>query len=423
MLFRSVLRNDLQLLTNWVAVPDFVIADEATQIKSMRAKRSQVVKRLAHDVPYRYALTGQPIENRPEELYSIMQFVDPKVLGPFPKFDKTFIERDHWGRPVKYRNLDTMRRSMASVMYRKSRRDIEQYLPKIIPMELPVELPPDVRTLYDFIARDCLIAIEVAIEEGALNTGWDIAVTYGKADKPQGNKAMGNIMARLTCMRMLCDSPALLRLSADQYDDPESDRGAKYASWLKAEGHLDGLADTTKLDACLDQVEEIVAQGPESKVVVFSFFKPMLRMLRAGLRERKIQAALLTGDMNARARQESLHWLQHHGQVLLSSDAGQYGIDLPFCNYLVSYDLPWSAGAFAQRTARIDRTSSVFPHVTVITMMAKRTVEQRQFDMLTQKRMVAEAWVDGQHIDAKGALTLTLETLRSFLEDSVAQKV
>src|SRR5262252_2488493 len=121
----DVLRNDLQLLTNWVAVPDFVIADEATQIKSMRAKRSQVVKRLAHDVPYRYALTGQPIENRPEELYSIMQFVDPKVLGPFPKFDKTFIERDHWGRPVKYRNLDTMRRSMASVMYRKSRRDIE----------------------------------------------------------------------------------------------------------------------------------------------------------------------------------------------------------------------------------------------------------------------------------------------------------
>jgi superfamily II DNA/RNA helicase len=125
---------------------------------------------------------------------------------------------------------------------------------------------------------------------------------------------------------------------------------------------------------------------------------------------------MLTGDMNAQARKASLESFQREKRVLLSSDAGQYGIDLPHVNYLISYDLPWSAGAFAQRVARIDRTSSQFPHITVITMMAKNTIEQRQFDMLTQKRTVAEAWIDGQHIDAKGSLTLTLETLRSFLD-------
>jgi SNF2 family DNA or RNA helicase len=101
---------------------------------------------------------------------------------------------------------------------------------------------------------------------------------------------------------------------------------------------------------------------------------------------------------------------------MLSSDAGQYGIDLPFCNYLISYDLPWSAGAFAQRVARIDRTSSQWGHVNVITLMARNTIEQRQLEMLKQKRKVAETWIDGQHIDARGGLTLTLDTLRRFLE-------
>jgi hypothetical protein len=66
--------------------------------------------------------------------------------------------------------------------------------------------------------------------------------------------------------------------------------------------------------------------------------------------------------------------------------------------------------------ARIDRTSSQWGQVNVLTMLGKNTIEERQLEMLTQKRMVSEAWIDGQHIDAKGALTLTLGSLRSFLE-------
>jgi SNF2 family DNA or RNA helicase len=105
--------------------------------------------------------------------------------------------------------------------------------------------------------------------------------------------------------------------------------------------------------------------------------------------------------------------------VLLSSDAGQYGIDLPQANFLISYDLPWSAGAYAQRVARIDRTSSEWGQVTVISLLTQGTIEERQMEMLRQKRMVAEAWVDGQHIDAKQGLTLTLDSLRSFLGSTV----
>lgn len=416
----DTLRNDLDMLTNWVAVPDFLIADEATQIKSMKAQRSKVLKRLAKNVPYRYALTGQPIENRPEELFSIMEFVDRTVLGPFIKFDRTFISRDHFGRPVRYRNMETLRDSMGPVMYRKSRKDIEEWLPVIIPMEMPLDLGPAVRAVYDFMAHDCLHAIESAIEAGGMG-GFNVAEMYGRTEhETSKGKAMGEIMARLTCMRMLCDHPALLLASAQEYDDPDSARGSKYAAWLNHEGFLDELKDVAvggeKMLAAADLVEEIVTEARENKVVLFAFFKPMLRMLRAILNKRGVATVMLTGDMNAQQRRDSLGLFEGPCQVLLSSDAGQYGIDLPHCNYLISYDLPWSAGAFAQRVARIDRTSSFFPHVTVITMMCRSTVEQRQFDMLTQKRTVAEAWIDGQHIDAKGGLTLTLDTLREFLQ-------
>jgi SNF2 family DNA or RNA helicase len=414
----DTLRNDLELLTNWVPVPDFLIADEATQIKSMRAQRSKVLKRLAKEVPYRFALTGQPIENRPEELFSIMEFVDRTVLGPFIKFDRTFISRDHFGRPVRYRNMETLRDSMAPVMYRKSRKDIEDFLPTIIPMEMPIELSPAVRAVYDFMAHDCLAAIEHAIEAGGMGS-FDVASIYGRSDHENAKgKAMGEIMARLTCMRMLCDHPALLLQSAQEYDDPESGRGSKYAAWLAHEGFLDELADDghQKMLAACDLIEEIVGESDTNKVVLFAFFKPMLRMIRAVLGKRKIATVMLTGDLNAQQRRQSLDMFQGPCQVLLSSDAGQYGIDLPHCNYLISYDLPWSAGAFAQRVARIDRTSSLFPHVTVVTMMCRGTVEQRQFDMLTQKRTVAETWIDGMHIDGKGGLTLTLDTLRGFLQ-------
>src|SRR4029077_20472955 len=166
------------------------------------------------------------------------------------------------------------------------------------------------------------------------------------------------------------DHPALLLASAQEYDDPDSGRGSKYAAWLHHEGFLDDIVEEghQKLLAACDLVTEILEESPDNRVVLFSFFKPMLRMIRAVLGKRLVGTTMLTGDMNAQQRRSSLESFQGPIRCLLSSDAGQYGIDLPHVNYLVSYDLPWSAGAFAQRVARIDRTSSLFPHVTVITM-------------------------------------------------------
>jgi SNF2 family DNA or RNA helicase len=308
--------------------------------------------------------------------------------------------------------MDTLRKAMAPVMFRKSRADIAEFLPQIIPMELPVVLSPTVMSLYRFIADDCLRVINEALANGAMGS-FNVLAAYGHEKNDSGNMARGEIMSRITCMRLLCANPALLSMSADNFDDEDSRTGSRYASWLKRNGYLDSVVGNEKLDVVTEQVRAILDESPDNRVVVFSYFKPMLRMIGQALKSEP--HVYLTGDYTPQQRAHSLDRFKNDVRVLLSSDAGQYGVDLPHVNYLISYDLPWSAGAFAQRSARIDRTSSLFPHITVITMMSQDTIEQRQYDMLVQKRKISEAWIDGQHVDAKGNVTLTLESLKQFL--------
>jgi len=142
-----------------------LVVDEATMIKSPRAKRSRLLKRLGKKFHYRFALTGQPIENRPEELFSIMEFVDPSVLGRFDVFDRTFIVRNHFGAPVRYRNLQALNESLSEVMVRKTREDIADQLPKVIHQVIPVPFDKPGATAYERISKDLVAEINKAITQ------------------------------------------------------------------------------------------------------------------------------------------------------------------------------------------------------------------------------------------------------------------
>ena len=101
-----IVLNYEQVVNDWDAVKKlprgFIVIDEATAIKSFKSKRSKAVKRMAN-APFKFALTGTPIENgKPEEVFSIMQFVDDSVLGRFDIFDKAFIVRNNWGGVQRY---------------------------------------------------------------------------------------------------------------------------------------------------------------------------------------------------------------------------------------------------------------------------------------------------------------------------------
>lgn len=391
-----------------------MVIDEATIIKSFTSKRSKLLKKLGAKCHYRFALTGQPIENKPEELFSIMQFVDPSVLGKFDVFDRTFIVRDHFGKPTRYRNLKQLNESMSEAMVRKTREDIKDQLPEVITQVIPVQFDTTCAGVYERIANDLLNEIQKAISQHGRS--FDLWAHYHGG---QGNEAQGQIMARLTVLRMLCDNPQLVVESAKAFDDPtKHDEGSGYASKIVSEKWIPTSYKTPKLDAVVSYIEDVLNEDPTNKVVLFSFFKKNLRIIQEATKG-LTGSVLFMGGMDASERDIAKQKFQTDPNVrlFLSSDAGGYGVDLPQANYLISYDLPWSAGKLDQREARIIRLSSTHPHVTVVSFVMKGSIEERQYEMLQQKREINKAFIDKGY-DSQGKFELNLGTLSEFLSNS-----
>ena len=400
------------------AAIDFVIIDEVTSIKGFTAKRAKHAKALAKHTEVRIGLSGQPVENRPEELFSIMEFIDRDVLGGFSKFDRTFIVRDHWGKPKKYRNLGVLQQVMQDSMFRRSREDIAEWLPERIETEMPIELEPALMKLHDLVRADLSEAIDSAIAGGARGS-FDVLAHYGRVENNMGISLMGQVMSRLLAMRMLSSHPHLLRLSADEFDSEVSKRGSEYASVLAANGHLDNLPVLTdKLAALVDTVNEILEEDDRHKVVVFSYFKPMMGFFRRHLP--RWDGVGINGDTSAADRTQRIERFNQDPscRMFYSTDAGAYGVDLNQGSHLICYDLPWSAGALAQRISRIDRTNSAFPSIQIIYMYGQDTIEERMFLMLQQKLKVARAFLDGEFDAKSGTISLDLQSLREFLDGS-----
>ena len=391
-----------------------MVVDEATIIKSFSAKRSKLIKRLGARCHYRFALTGQPIENRPEELFSIMQFVDPSVLGKFDIFDRTFIVRDHFGKPMRYRNLKQLNESMTEAMVRKTREDSADQLPKVITQVVPVQFDKPGASLYKIIAQDLLNEIQKAISQ--TGRSFDLFAHY---TGQSGNEAQGQIMARLTVLRMLCDNPQLVIESAEAFNDPNNNKeGSAYAASIVKQGLVSPSLKSPKLEAVVSFIEEVLNEDPNNKVVLFSFFKKNLRLIKEATKG-LTDSVLFMGGMSAEEKDSAKQRFttEPNVRLFLSSDAGGYGVDLPQANYLISYDLPWSAGKLDQREARIIRLSSTHPHVTVMSFVMKGSIEERQYEMLQQKREINKAFIDKGY-DSQGRFELNLGTLSDFLSHS-----
>jgi SNF2 family DNA or RNA helicase len=415
-LSRYVVVNPETLVNDEKSIGVFqaIVVDESTMLKTRSTKRTRLVKRVGKGIPFRFALTGQPIENRPEELFSIMEFVDKDVLGDFKTFDHTFIVRDHWGKPTRYRNLDRMHKAMRECMVRKTREDIADQLPEVIHQLIPVEFDSKGAAAYRAISNDLLSQISTAMRFGSGSFS-----LWSHYNDPEGNEAQGQVMARLVVLRMLCDNPELVRRSALNFDDPDVSSGSQYASDIVKAGLLDGVTAAPKLSAVLDYIEEVLSEDENNKVVLFSFFKDNLRLIQKATKH-LTDSVLFMGGMSAEEKDAAKKRFQTDPKcrLFLSSDAGGYGVDLPNANYLISYDLPWSSGKLEQREARIIRLSSEFPHVTIATFVMEGSIEERQYQMLQMKKKTNEAFIDGRHHDAERGIDMTLDSLSSFLRES-----
>ena len=419
-----VVLNYEQVVNDWEYINrlprGFVVLDEATAIKSFKSKRSKAVKRLIN-APYRFALTGTPIENgKPEELYSIMQFVDANVLGRFDIFDKSFIVRNNWGGVERYRNLGTLHNVMKEAAVRKAQKDpdVAPYLPESIHKD-PIKLVLDRKgsKLYTRVAQDLLNDLDEA--QTLFGASFNLIAHYGYENKGGGpeDELRGRLMSKIGCLKMLCSHPDLLRTSAAKFKLMAGE-GSAYANSLVEEGALDNVEGSPKLDYLIQYVKDFLEQDEANKVVIFATYVDMLDKISEALGLDRCR--LYSGKLDAKTKEDNKVAFNEDPtiRVLISSDAGGYGVDLPAANLLINYDLPWSSGAAIQRNGRIKRASSTWGTIIIQDILIAGSIEERQHEALQFKTSVADAVIDGEGISEEGGIDMSISSLKQFLMGS-----
>ena len=410
--------EDLRLLSF-----DALVMDETTAIKSFRSKRSMAVKTLSKHINIRFGLTGTPLENgKPEELYSIMQAIDDTVLGQrFDLFDRNFIVRNQWGGIDRYRNLAKLHERMQGVSVRKAQTDadVAPFLPDSIEKD-PILVPFD--SMGARVYRHIVTLLEPDLQQAKsmFGSSFNIYAHYGEGSQTGSgpeNALRGAVMAKIMALRMLCDHPDLLVQSAELYSPFEPDRGSAFLAELLEDTTVSTWVDKAKTPK-LDVLESLIRDHlmePGHKAVVFCSYVGMAGMLQA--RIGTATSVVYTGGMSARHKGAAKVQFQTDmdTKVLISTDAGGYGVDLPQANLLVNYDLPWSSGLAVQRNGRIKRASSKWPSIVIQDLLMSESVEERQHAMLRHKNAVAAAVVDGKGINEKGGVDTTIGSLINFL--------
>jgi SNF2 family DNA or RNA helicase len=397
---------------------DVIVLDEAQAIKNASAARSKKIKKLT--ARYRFALTGTPMDNgKPEEIYSIMQWVDPSVFGRWDLFDRAYVVRNKYGRPVGYKNLDVLHRVLAPAMDRRTVRDPEvaACMPRVVHERVDVHMDETTRRVYARIEQDLTDALERAREEGGAHV--DVAALYlGGAQS--GSAALGRVSTRMLAARLLLCHPQLLRISADKHLRSvrgKSGIGSAYAEAVRCGGWLEGLEGSEKLTALAGYVEQALAD-PGAKVIVFTAFREMLALLEQALDRGPGACVRYHGELDAAARAAAIaRFCEDPGcRVFISTDAGGSGVDLPVASHVVNYDPPASVGAWQQRNTRHTRANSVHALVRVADLVTVRSIEEHAHARLSDAQQVARAGVDddaSKRTHARASLSAHLHETRA----------
>lgn len=404
--------NDYRSIRN--LEPECIVADELSYIKGFGAQRSKKMKALGRRAQFTFGLTGTPIENRPEELYSQMEFIEPEYLGSFESFDIKYIDRGDYGNVVRYRNLDVLHSKMLKVMSRKRRLDpdVAPYMPSVQFLEEYVSLPPKTQRLYNKIARQ----ITADIADMQVNGNFDLAAYYS-GDGDSDMSEQGKIMAKMLALQMLCNDWTLILDSAAKYNTGDVG-GSKFAAELVASGALEGLEPSAKLAKIVSDVTNTLDSNPKNKIIIFSFFTGMVTRLRASL---DYDSVPYTGTMSSGEKAAARDKFQTDPdcRLFIATDAGAYGVDLPQANFLLNYDEIDSAGKMDQRNARHVRAGSEHKNVVVSAYIVENSIEQRRHDRLTWKRRIASAAIDGTGADPDGVIENDVDSLSTFLDSQL----
>ncbi|MBW4667600.1 MAG: helicase [Cyanomargarita calcarea GSE-NOS-MK-12-04C] len=344
----SLLHRDVKSLqgVSWQGI----VLDEAQNIKNPDAKQSQAVRQL--EATFRIALTGTPVENRLQELWSILDFLNPGYLG-----NKQFFQR-RFAMPIeKYgdsASLNQLRSLVQPFILRrlKSDREIIQDLPDKQEMNVFCGLTPDQATLYQKVVEDSLAEIETA----------------------SGLQRRGMILALLVKLKQVCNHPAqyLKKNSLEEYH-------------------------SGKLQRLEEMLEEVILEGDRS--LIFTQFAEWGKLLKPYLENQfKREIFFLYGSSSKKQREEMIDRFQHDPQgppiMILSLKAGGVGLNLTRANHVFHFDRWWNPAVENQATDRVFRIGQT-RNVQVHKFVCNGTLEEKIHDMIESKKQLAEQVVGG----------------------------
>ncbi|EXI67678.1 MAG: ATP-dependent helicase HepA [Candidatus Accumulibacter adjunctus] len=319
-----------------------LIADEAQAVKNAAAKRSQALFELSAD--FRLALTGTPVENRLADLWSIMRFANPGLLGTSNRFNERFagpIERNR-DREAQH----VLKRLVGPFVLRRTKSEVLQDLPSRTELILSVAPEAAEAAHYEALRREAAREIDATLE-----------------DAPAA-QARFNVLAQLTRLRRAACDP---RLCSPQF----------------------GIAGA-KVQAFADLAGELIANG--HKALVFSQFVDFLQILREPLDAAGFSYQYLDGATPAaeRSRRVAAFQAGEGDLFLISLKAGGFGLNLTAADYVVITDPWWNPAAEDQAMGRAHRIGQLRP-VTVYRLVSRGTVEERIVDLHHEKRALAES--------------------------------
>ena len=339
--------NDL----NWLnrMEPDLVVLDEAQRIKNWKTKVSQQIKKLIS--PYAIVLTGTPLENKLEELYSIMQFIDVYRLGPMYSFLNEYQINDEYGKTIGYKNLHKISKSLADVLIRRTKKEVLTELPKRIDKNLFVPMTENQMELHNELGDNVARLVNKWRRFGFLN----------ETDRKR-------LILSLSQMRMVCDSTYIL------------DQKSRH---------------DTKIEEVMNILDEVFENSDE-KVVIFSQWERMTRLVAEELQKRSVKFEYLHGSIESVKRKDLLDNFQNNpeSRVFLSTDAGGVGLNLQSASLLINLDIPWNPAVLEQRIARIYRLGQE-KNVSIINLVSTGTIENRMLGVLKFKGAMADGVLDG----------------------------
>jgi superfamily II DNA or RNA helicase len=310
--------------------PDLIILDEAQRIKNWKTRTARVTKELQSQ--YAIVLTGTPLENRLEELHSIVQFVDRYRLGPLFRFLDKHQLTDDGGKVVGYTKLNEVAQTLEPVVLRRTKGEVLKQLPGRIDSQYFVPMTDQQRDIHD----------EYGEMVAKLVHKWRTYRFLSDADQKR-------LQAYLQNMRMVCNSTYLI--------DPATNHG-------------------NKINEITTRLSEIL-EDPTSKVVIFSQWVATHQLIAKELNEAGVKYEFLHGGVPGHKRGALIDRFKTDPdcRVFLSTDAGGIGLNLQAASFVIIADQPWSPALLEQRIARVHRMGQGKP-VNVLHFITQGSIEE-----------------------------------------------